>query len=211
VIGRTGRIAVLVIALAGFTAVGAGAQTPAATGSGGEGTPADRSKLWLAAGATATTLRGDCQDCEEPGAFIHTASLLVTAGRRINDRMDAGVEVFWVPAHARSGSQVNSTFVVATAQFRPWQSRGFVLKAGMGMAFVRNWVFDGTGVQPPVTSKALGLTYSAGWVFRRHERVGLQLIGSQHVAALGDFQTSTATIENVVGNYWSLGAAIVIR
>jgi len=211
VIGRSGRIAVLVIALAGLTAAGAGAQTPAAAGSGGEGTPADRSKGWFVAGTAATTLRGDCQDCEQPGAFIHTASVLAGAGRRINDRMDAGAEVFWVPADSPSSSRINSTFVVATAQFRPWQSRGFFLKAGMGMAFVRNWVFDGTGVQPPVTSKALGLTYSAGWVFRRHARAGLQLMGTQHVAALGDFQTTTGPIENVVGNYWSLGAAIVIR
>ena len=31
------------------------------------------------------------------------------------------------------------------------------------------------------------------------------------VAALGDFQTGGVTAENVVANFWSVGAAIVIR
>ena len=37
------------------------------------------------------------------------------------------------------------------------------------------------------------------------------MLGAQHVAALGDFQTAGGTVENVVGNFWSVGAAIVIR
>jgi hypothetical protein len=38
------------------------------------------------------------------------------------------------------------------------------------------------------------------------------VFGSQHVAALGDLTTSNATtVENVVGNFWAVGAAIVIR
>jgi len=93
----------------------------------------------------------------------------------------------------------------------PWASRGFFLKVGMGMTLVRNWVYDGSGVQPPVRSKALGLGYGAGWVFRPHARAGLQVLGTQHVAALGDFQTATGPVENVVGNFWSVGAAVVIR
>ncbi len=82
----------------------------------------------------------------------------------------------------------------------------------MGMAFVRNFVYDGTGTQPPITSKALGLGYAAGWAFRRSDRVGLQMFGAQHVAALGDFQTGGGAIAtDVIANFWSVGAAIVIR
>jgi hypothetical protein len=39
----------------------------------------------------------------------------------------------------------------------------------------------------------------------------VQVFGAQHVAALGDLQSGTTTIENVIGNFWSVGAAIVIR
>jgi hypothetical protein len=40
----------------------------------------------------------------------------------------------------------------------------------------------------------------------------VQAFGSQHVAALGDLTTSEeTTVENVVGNFWMVGAAIVIR
>jgi len=31
------------------------------------------------------------------------------------------------------------------------------------------------------------------------------------VAALGDLATSQTTIQNVVGNFWSLGSALVVR
>ena len=204
------RIAAIILALACLAPAVAHAQTPAAAPDR-EAPPADRSRWSFTAGVAATTLRGDCQDCEEPGPFLHTTSVLAGVSRSVTRRMDAGVEVLWVPTSSNPGAHIRSTFVVAAAQFRPWESRGFLIKAGMGMTFVRNWLFDGSGTLPPVTSKALGLTYSAGWAFRRHEHVGLQILGSQHVAALGDFQTAEGPIENVVGNYWSIGAAIVIR
>jgi hypothetical protein len=35
--------------------------------------------------------------------------------------------------------------------------------------------------------------------------------GTHHIAALGDLTFSQGTIENVLGNYWSVGASIVIR
>ena len=207
---RAGSIAGLVILLAAMTAAGASAQTAAAAAAPSEGTAADRSRLWLVLGTAATTFRGDCQECEQPTPYRHTESFSGAIGRRITPRMDAGVEVLWVPANADTGG-IRATFIMAAAQFRPWESRGFLLKVGMGMTLVRNFVYDGTTRQPPVTSKALGLGYGAGWVFWPHSRAGLQILGTQHVAALGDFQTSTGPVENVVGNFWSIGAAVVIR
>ena len=41
--------------------------------------------------------------------------------------------------------------------------------------------------------------------------MGFELFGAQHVAALGDFQSGGVNNENVIANFWSLGAAIVIR
>ena len=86
--------------------------------------------------------------------------------------MDAGVEVSWVPATARR-IDVRSTFLLAAAQFRPWESRAFS-EGREGMAFIRNFVFDGTGTLPAITSKALGLSY-APVAFRRDDRVGFSL------------------------------------
>ena len=77
------------------------------------------------------------------------------------------------------------------------------------MAFIRNWI-DAIG-PPPIFEKALSVVVGAGWAFRPDERVGFQVFGAQHVAALGDLLTPDHSVENVVGNYWSLGAAIVIR
>ena len=107
-----------------------------------------------------------------------------------------------------NGDLIRATSILAIAEFRPWNSRGFFIKAGMGMSFVRN-IYDAAG--EPFVAKALGLTYGVGWTFRHGERAGVQVFGLQHVAALGDLITSTANFENVVANFWSVGAAFVIR
>ena len=77
------------------------------------------------------------------------------------------------------------------------------------MAFVRNWV-DATDAAS-ITSKALSVVIGGGWVFRPDARLGVQVFAAQHAAALGDLQTSTADVQDVMGNFWSVGIAVVIR
>jgi hypothetical protein len=62
-----------------------------------------------------------------------------------------------------------------------------------------------------VGGEALSVVIGTGWAFRPARRVGFQVFGAQHVAALGDLQTPDEDVEDVVGNFWSLGIAIVIR
>lgn len=184
------------------------AQAPPAQPAIAAGSPAEASRLWLTAGGASATVRGDCQTCEEDFPYRHATSILVNAGYRVNDRMDVGGEFFWMPADTEAG-QIRSTHLDGVAQFRPWASKGFFLKGGAGMAFVRNWV-DAIGPDP-VNQKALSVVIGAGWAFRPAGRVGFQVFGSQHVAALGDLRTPEEDAEDIVGNFWSVGAAIVIR
>jgi hypothetical protein len=159
-------------------------------------------------------MQGACgEGCDLESPYFHTGTLLVDIGHRVNPRVDAGVEIAWTPSTSAAGEDIRTTFMVGVAQFRPWASKGFSIKGGMGMAFVRNWVYDFSGgvSAPPFTSKALGLTYSAGWTFRHTQRVGVQIFGAQHVATLGDLKTSAQTYENVIANFWSVGATLVIR
>src|SRR5687768_4756958 len=60
------------------------------------------SRLWLVAGGAWTTLRGDCQTCEEDFPYRHGGGVLVDAGYRVNERMDVGAELFWVPIETAS-------------------------------------------------------------------------------------------------------------
>jgi hypothetical protein len=166
------------------------------------------SKLWLVAGSGFTTLRGDCQTCEEDFPYRHAVSWLGDIGYRVDDRMDVGAELFLVAPKTRDG-RIRTLHLDAVAQFRPWSSQGFFLKGGAGMAFVRNWV-DATGPDP-INSKALSLVIGAGWIFRPTSRVGLQLFGTQHAGAIGDLQTATGEVPDVMGNFWTLGAAVVFR
>jgi len=94
-------------------------------------------------------------------------------------------------------------------QFRPWESKGFFVKGGAGMAFVRNFVQ--TSGPNPENQKALAVVIGGGWEVNPKGRVGLQLFAMQHVGALGDLQTANGAIADVTANFWSLGAAIVIR
>ena len=171
-------------------------------------TPPLPSRLWLTAGGASATLRGDCQTCETDYPYRHDGSVLANAGYRVNERMDVGAEVFWMPVNTASG-RIRTTHFDAAAQFRPWESKVFFLKGGAGMAFVRNWVDVAT--ESPITSKALSVVVGTGWTFRRAERFGFQVFGAQYVAALGDLQTPASDVQDVVGNFWALGAALVIR
>ena len=85
----------------------------------------------------------------------------------------------------------------------------FFVKGGAGMAFVRNWV-DVLG-SDSFNEKALSVIIGAGWVVRPTARVGLQVFATQHALAMGDLQASQGLIQDVIGNRWSVGAAVVIR
>ena len=83
--------------------------------------------------------------------------------------------------------------------------------APTGMALVRNWVVD-VDTEDVFTSKAFALGLGAGWEWPLGRRLAAQAFGSQHVATLGDLTGSGGVIvENVVGNFWTIGGAIVIR
>jgi hypothetical protein len=166
------------------------------------------SKLWLVAGGASATLRGDCQTCEGDYPYRHAGAVLGDIGYRVNSRMDVGAEIYWMPIDTAQGN-IRTTHLDAVAQFRPWVSQGFFLKGGAGMGFVRNWV-DGLS-SDSFNGKALSVVIGAGWAFRPAARIGLQVFGMQHALALGDLQTRDGQVPDVVGNRWSLGAALVIR
>ena len=203
---RTRMRTLLVVALACWLPSVAAAQTPAAPSP--PAAEETTSRLWIVAGAAFTTVRGDCQTCEQDFPYRHQWSLLGNVGIRANRKMDVGVEVFWVPIDV-AGQNAYVTHLDAIAQFRPWASQGFFVKGGAGMAFVRDFTDVPGG--DSVRSKAFSVVIGGGWAFRPAKRVGLQVFAAQHAAALGDLQTSAGDIQDVLANFWSVGAAIVIR
>lgn len=172
------------------------------------GDPSSPSRAWIVVGAGSSTVRGDCQTCEADFPYRSGGSILGNIGYRVNPRADIGAEVLWVPVDTAQG-EIRATHFDAIAQFRPWLSHGFFLKGGAGMAFIRNWI-DAVG-PAPINSKALSIVIGGGWAFRRSARVGFQVFGSQHAGAIGDLQTADGDVPDVMGNYWTLGAALVFR
>ena len=168
------------------------------------------SRLWIVGGGGSTSLLGDCTDCEER-PYTHGGSVTGIVGRSINRRTDVGAEVLWMPTTMPSGDDVRITFLMASVQFRPWRTKGFFVRGGMGMAFVRNWLATVENTAPPIRSRAFGLGLGTGWEWLTGCHGGAQIYAAQHVAALGDLTTSTGSVENVMGNFWSIGGAFVIR
>ena len=164
---------------------------------------------WIVVGGSSTTLLGDCTDCPAD-TYVHDGGVLAIVGTPLTPRTDIGGQLFWVPSSSAAGEPINTTYVMGTFQFRPWGSSGFFVRLSSGMAFVRNWVVD-TDTSTSFTSKAFALEIGGGWEWRFGRRFGTQVFGSQHVAALGDLQGSTQRVENVMGNFWSVGGGIVIR
>jgi hypothetical protein len=164
---------------------------------------------WIVVGGSSTTLLGDCTDCPAD-TYVHDGGVLAIVGTPLTPRTDIGGQLFWVPSSSAAGEPINTTYVMGTFQFRPWGSSGFFVRLSSGMAFVRNWVVD-TDTSTSFTSKAFALEIGGGWEWRFSRRLGTQVFGSQHVAALGDLQGATQRVENVMGNFWSVGGGIVIR
>jgi hypothetical protein len=173
-----------------------------------EAQPEPPSRLWIVAGAGSGTLRGHCQDCAQDFPFRHGPVFTGNAGYRVSPRTDVGGEVFWMQWRNDSG-RIRATAIEAIAQFRPWTSKGFFVKGGAGMAFVRNWV-QTLGPNPD-NQKALAVVFGSGWEFKPKGRLGLQLFAMQHIGAVGDLQTANGPIADITANFWSLGAAIVLR
>lgn len=168
----------------------------------------ESSRLWIVAGGASATLRGHCQECGQDFPFRHAGAVVANAGYRISPRLDVGGDLFWVQWRNESG-RIKATAIEAVAQFRPWGSKGFFVKGGAGMAFVRNFV-ETLGPHPH-DQKALAVVIGGGWEFNPKGRFGMQLFATQHVGALGDLQTANGAVADVTANFWSLGAAIVFR
>jgi hypothetical protein len=189
-------------AVAAAQATGAPAPAAAAADDG------TTSRLWAVAGAGFVALRGDCQTCEQDFPYRHDWGLLGNIGIRANRKMDVGAEVFWIPIDVGE-QKAYVTHLDAVAQFRPWASQGFFVKGGAGMAFIRDFTDVPGG--DSVRSKAFSVVIGGGWAFRPSARLGVQLFAAQHAAAMGDLQTSAGDIQDVLANFWSIGAAIVFR
>ena len=88
---------------------------------------------------------------------------MVSGGVVVNGQLDAGGEIFWASTTFDAGDY-RAAFLLGVVQFRPWQTRGFYLKGGLGLAFIRAniTVDDQTTTSTP---KGLGVHYGAGWMF----------------------------------------------
>jgi hypothetical protein len=202
-IARRVRISMLVSVLTSLAPASLAAQTAPPAGA------PEVPRVTFAAGGASTTMRADCQTCEEAFPYRHTGSIFGAVRYRAGARMEVGGEVLWVPMKTFAGDYIRTTHIDAVAQFWPWTAKGFFIKGGAGVAFVRNWV-DLPDVES-VTSKALSIEIGGGWAFRRASRVGVELFATQHAAALGDITTSAVDVQDVIGNFWSIGMAVVIR
>jgi len=164
---------------------------------------------WLGAGLGYGAFRTDCSNCARDDLYSNGGGLMVSGGVVANGRLDAGGEIFWASTAIDAGDY-RAAFLLGVAQFRPWKTRGFYLKGGLGLAFIRAsiTVDDRTTTS---TQKGLGVHYGAGWVFARERRVSFAPFGGHYVASLGDIPTAGGVAENPVSNVWFAGVTVFLR
>ena len=203
---RVSRLLVALLIL-GAAPIGAGAQTTPVS-------PPQGSRFWIVGGGGSSVARAGCATCDRGGVFTESRSFLVDAGLRVSPKVDAGVELMWVSTRIEGEDPIRTTFILGVGQLRPWDHLGFFLRAGMGISFAGNGLYSpiGSPLAPPFTTNALGLTYGTGWIVGWSRRQALQINATHHVAAIGELRTTAGeSIKNVVANYWTIGAAVVLR
>jgi hypothetical protein len=164
---------------------------------------------WLGAGLGYGAFRTDCSNCTRDDLYSTGGSLVVSGGVTVNDQVDAGGEILWASTALQSGSY-RAAFLLGVVQFRPWRTRGFYLKGGLGLAFVRTNITSGDQATES-SPKGLGVHYGAGWVFGRGRRVSFAPFGGHYVASLGDVPTPDGNAENPVSNVWFAGVTVFVR
>jgi hypothetical protein len=176
--------------------------------------PSPHSSYWLVGGAGFAGARTGCPDCGSEGVSTSGPSILFDVGKRVNSRLDVGIEVVWGNSKvAENEEPTRTTFVMGIVQVRPWHTRGFFFKTGMGSGVVGNLQGPiGEELEGTHTTNTMALVYGAGWVFQREKRFSMQVHGTHHVAALGDVKIKDgATLQNVLNNYWTVLVGIVFR
>jgi len=170
-------------------------------------------RLWIVGGAGYASARAGCDTCDQ-AVFSDSRSVTIIGGVHVTPRIEAGIETQWVALKVSGGDPMRTTFILGTAQLRPWVQHGFFLRTGMGIGIVGRGLYSpiGPALEPPYTTNALGLVYGAGWTFKVKNRWALQAHAMHYVASLGELALPNGTtMTNVVGNYWTVGMAIVVR
>jgi len=211
-------VPLLLILLAGRAAGAQTAPVPAAESAPAPAPPKPatnpHSRYWVVGGIGFGSARTGCPDCDPEGVSTNGRSLLVDGGFRATPRMDFGLEVAYGSSKLEFDAEpIRTTFVMGVVQVRPWQTRGFFFKTGMGTGVVGNlYIPNGPVLDGPITTNTLALVYGAGWVFRREQRFALQVHGTHHIAALGEVTIDENTsMKNVLNNYWNVMVGIVFR
>jgi hypothetical protein len=193
-------------------AVAASASSFASTAHAQTTTPTDGKHPYVGIGSSFTAFHAECCDREADGEH-KGAALVLDGGVTLQRRLDLGARLIWTPAKDDGGDTLNSTALLVVAKYRFWPSRGFFVSGGAGMAWMTNALALIDEPSPPARAKGLSVELAAGWEWRLHRHFGIQAFGSQHVIGLGDLPTQIPgeSLDNLIINYWSAGASIVIR
>ena len=166
--------------------------------------PAEPRRPWIVVGGGATSILGDCTDCENRN-YLHTSGFLAIAGTSFTPRTDVGGEFFWTEARSVISDPIRGLH--GSFQFRPEKTQRIFVRIS-AMAFEKNWIVSAD--PSPVLLRNVRA--------RTRRRLGMALCQDSarrslafNRGPLGDLTLRDAHFENVVGNFWTAGAAIVIR
>ena len=168
------------------------------------------SRWWFGAGGGYLAGRAACSNCESDLPYEDGFGFMVQGGLRATARLLVGGEVFTADQTLPSGDFRN-THLLGIVEFRPFQSAGFFLKGGYGMAVAKGVFPVEGGGQTTARTWGMGVIYGAGWIFGDGRRVSVAPVAATYITTIGDISAPQGTATNVVVNGWFLGATVMFR
>jgi hypothetical protein len=171
-----------------------------------------RGDFALALGVGYASAKADCSNCSPEGeygsgaVYNDVAAVAIAPVWWVNSQIVAGVEL----QAESSRTEARAVYLLGVVRFHPWEHKGFFLRGGYGLLQVKAPLALPDGSVSTAKYRGMALTYGAGWMFRQNSRFAWGPYGAHYVGTLGSAVIGSFQAQNIIGNTWFAGIAVVI-
>lgn len=168
-----------------------------------------RNGFWADAGGGFARLRLRCTNCTGVGT-APGVTVTASVGLSVSERVLLGLEgQIWRSTESGPREEVRSLTVVG--QWYPLAGRHLFVRGGTGI--VQGPVVPAVAATQPASVKGtgVGLSFGVGYDVRLSRRLGLAVQVASHVAALGDLDLRSTTLDDTIAYVTRISLAVVFR
>ena len=172
----------------------------------------ERGDFALALGVGYAAAKADCSNCSPEGeygsgaVYSDVAAIAVAPVWRVNSKVVAGAEL----QIETSRNDARAVYLMGIVRFHPWAGKGFFIRGGYGLLQVKAPLDLPDGTVNTAKYRGMALNYGAGWMFHQNRRFSWGPYGAHYVGTLGSAVIGSFQAQNIIGNTWLAGFAVVI-